>query len=56
MEAMDSFEDIKTALGERPVIGFSRTNGQYILTVDAATTGLGAILSQVNNNEETVVS
>ena len=56
MEAMNSFEDIKTALGERPVIGFSRTNGQYILTVDAATTGLGAILSQINDNEETIVS
>ena len=55
-EALNSFNDMKTALSERPVIGFSRTNGQYILTVDAATTGLGAILSQVNDNEETIVS
>ena len=54
--ALDSFNSLKQSLCEKPVIGFSRTGGQYILTVDAATTGLGAILSQISNNEETIVS
>ena len=55
-EAMQSFINMKQALSSCPVVGYSRTGGQYILTVDAATTGLGAILSQATNNEEVVVS
>ena len=55
-EALQSFSNMKQALSSRPVIAHSRTGGQYILTVDAATTGLGAILSQVNQGEETIVS
>lgn len=54
--AMQSFISMKQALCSRPVVGFARTGGQYILTVDAATTGLGAILSQVSNSEEVIVS
>ena len=55
-DAMQSFINMKQALCSRPVVGFSRTGGQYILTVDAATTGLGAILSQSSNGEEVIVS
>ena len=55
-EALKSFEDMKAALSSGPVVSYSRTGGQYILTVDAATSGLGAILSQINNNEETIIS
>ena len=55
-EAQISFETLKTCLSSNPVIGFTRKGGQYIITADAATTGLGAILSQVNEKEETVVS
>ena len=55
-EAMRSFDQLKTALSEQPVIGFSKSNGQYVLTVDAATTGLGAILSQINGQKETIIS
>ena len=54
--AQQSFDDLKSALGRSPVIGFSRSGGQYILTVDAATTGLGAILTQVNEGVEKVIS
>ena len=54
VSAQQSFDDLKSALGRSPVIGFSRSGGQYILTVDAATTGLGAILTQVNDGVETV--
>lgn len=55
-EAQASFDDLKKALSSAPVIGFSKTGGQYILTVDAATTGLGAILSQDYNGKEKVIS
>ena len=39
-EALQSFANMKQALSSQPVIAHSRTGGQYILTVDAATTGL----------------
>ena len=55
-EALKSFENMKLALSSNPVVGYSRSGAQNILTVDAATTGLGAILSQVLNGEETIVS
>ncbi len=55
-EALHSFHTLKTALCNKPVIGYSRTGGQYILTVDAATTGLGAILSQSFDKEEKIIS
>ena len=55
-EALQSFNDMKQALSSCPVIGYSRSGGKYILTVDAATSGLGAILSQATDTEEVVVS
>ena len=54
--AKESFEKLKLALCSFPVIGFSKTGGQYILTVDAATTGLGAILTQQQPDGERVIS
>ena len=55
-DASKSFESLKLALCSSPVIGFSKTGGQFILTVDAATTGLGAILSQRYKGQEKVIS
>ena len=55
-EAMKSFVDMKTALSSNPVVGYSRSGAQNILTVDASTTGLGAIFSQILNGEEKIVS
>ncbi len=51
-DAMQSFINMKQALSSGPVVGYSRPGGQYILTVDAATTGLGAILTQATATEE----
>lgn len=56
MEAMQSFNDMRKALSSNPVIGYSRSGAQNILTVDASTTGLGAIFSQILNGEEKIVS
>jgi hypothetical protein len=55
-DALTSFNSLKLALCSAPVIGFSKSGGQYILTVDAATSGLGAILTQSVNNNEKVIS
>ena len=55
-DAITSFNSLKLALCSAPVIGFSKSGGQYILTVDAATSGLGAILTQTVNNSEKVIS
>ena len=55
-DAMQSFINMKQALSSGPVVGYSRPGGQYILTVDAATTGLGAILTQATATEEVVIS
>ncbi len=55
-EAQQSFDNLKLALSNAPVIGLSKTGGQYVLTVDASTTGLGAILSQTFEGKEKVIS
>jgi hypothetical protein len=55
-DAMQSFINMKQALSSGPVVGYLRAGGQYILTVDAATTGLGAILTQATATEEVVIS
>ena len=55
-DAENSFNQLKKALSEQPVIGFSKSDGQYVLTVDAATSGLGAILSQISDQKETIIS
>jgi hypothetical protein len=55
-EAQQSFDNLKSALCNAPVIGFSKTGGQYVLTVDASTTGLGAILSQTFEGKEKIIS
>ncbi len=44
-KALSSFNILKAALCSAPVIGFSKSGGKYILTIDAATTGLRAILA-----------
>jgi hypothetical protein len=54
-EAQHSFDNLKLALCTAPVIGFSKTGGQYVLTVDASTTGLGSILSQTFEGKEKII-
>jgi hypothetical protein len=55
-EAMQSFNDMKQALSSNPIRGYSRSGAQNILTVDASTTGLGAIFSQILNGEQKIMS
>jgi hypothetical protein len=54
-DAQQSFDNLKLALCTAPVIGFSKTGGQYVLIVDASTTGLGAILSQTFEGKQKII-
>jgi len=51
-----AFNTLKEKLTTAPVLGMPDNEGQYILDTDASDVGLGAILSQVQNNEERVIA
>ena len=55
-KAQQSFNNLKSALCTAQVIGFSKPRGQYVLTVDASSTGLGAILLQTFEGKEKHIS
>ena len=51
-----SFQRLKAALLNPPVLAFPDVKaGNFILDTDASNTGLGAVLSQVQNGRETVI-
>ena len=47
-----SFDTLKQALCEAPVLAFPRFDLPFILDADASTTGVAAVLSQVQDGEE----
>ena len=48
----NSFDTLKQALCEAPVLAFSRFDLPFVLDTDASTTGVAAVLSQVQDGEE----
>jgi len=50
------FEAIKLALTTAPVLGYPRDEGLFILDTDASLYGVGAVLAQVQDGEERVIS
>ena len=52
----ESFQKLKELLVSAPVLGFPEGNGTFILDTDASLHGIGAVLSQVQNGEEKVIS
>jgi len=54
-EAIKSFEKLKEKLVSPPILCFPSKDGEWILDTDASHTGMGAVLSQVQNGEERVV-
>ena len=50
-----AFDELKARLTATPILALPRDEGQYILDVDASGEGLGAVLSQVQADEEKVI-
>ena len=52
-QAMDR---MKTLLTSAPILSYPKPKGKYILDTDASNVGIGAVLSQVQDGEERVIS
>jgi transposase InsO family protein len=50
-----AFRRLKESLMTAPVLAYPRQHGQFILDTDASNTGIGAVLSQVQQEEEKVI-
>jgi len=51
-----SFEQLKMKLCSPPILSFPSKEGEFILDTDASFYGIGAVLSQRQNNEEKVIA
>ena len=51
-----AFRTLKIALCSQPILAFPASEGKYIVDTDASNTGLGAVLSKVQNGEERVIA
>ena len=56
LECQQAFDTLKQRLTEAPVLSLPRDDGQYVIDTDASDHGIGAVLSQVQNGEERVIS
>ena len=56
-ECQVAFETLKTALTTAPILGFPQeSQGEFILDCDASNDALGAVVSQLQEGEERVIS
>jgi len=55
-ECQKSFEDLKIMLTSSPVLTLPQNGCQYILDTDASEHGIGAVLSQIQEGQERVIS
>ena len=55
-QCQESFERLKSALTEAPILGYPSVNGTYILDTDASAFGVGAVLSQIQDDQERVIT
>lgn len=51
-----AFTELKSRLISSPVLNFPNTYGQFVLDTDVSMTGLGAVLSQIQDGEERVIA
>ena len=54
-ECQKSFEILKSALTESPILAYPSQNDHFVLDTDASNYGMGAVLSQIQNGTEKVV-
>lgn len=55
-EQVDHFEQLKKALSSPPMLGLPVGRGGFVLDTDASNHGIGAVLSQVQGDQERVIS
>ena len=55
-ECQQAFENLKRVLTCPPVLSFPSGEGQFILDTDASNHGIGAVLSQLQGEEEKVIA
>ena len=55
-ECQIAFETLKSMLVSSPILAYPMENEQFILDTDASLCGIGAVLSQIQNGEERVIS
>ena len=55
-EADDAFQELKRALTEAPVLGYPTMDDQFVVDTDANLTGVGAVLSQLQDGHKKVIS
>ena len=55
-ECQQSFDTLKTALTSSPILGYPIPGVDFILDTDASDVGTGAVLSQIQNGQETVIA
>jgi transposase InsO family protein len=55
-ECQQAFEKLKQLLTSAPILGYPSTESPFVLDTDASGFGLGAVLSQVQDGEERVIS
>ena len=54
-DCKESFNILKTALVQTPVLAFSSQNDHLVLDTDACNYGMGAVLSQIQDDSKKVV-
>ena len=54
-EQQEAFQELKDRLSSPPILGYPQNQGEYILDTDASDTGLGAVLSQIQEGQEKVI-
>jgi len=55
-EQQHVFETLKQVLTSSPVLSFPFGDGKFILDTDASNIGIGAVLSQIQGEEEKVIA
>ena len=56
LDAEQSFDRLKEELSTAPILAFPKEVGEFILDTDASGIGVGAVLQQMQDNEERVIA
>ena len=54
-QAQTAFDKLKLFLTSKPILAFANFSKRFLLFCDASNSGIGAILSQVQNGKEAVI-